>query len=92
MAENIRIGATGFAECALSYPKISFSKVRPFKFKNKGEGAGRSGYYKKAIDTIRQYQAGNNDRGIFKKARQELGSMYNTLGPDDHLGRVHTIV
>jgi hypothetical protein len=88
MGDEIRIGATGFAECALVYPKISFSKVRPFKFKTKGEGAGRSGYYKKAIDTIRQYHASNNDRTIFKRVRQELGALYSSLSPEAHLERI----
>jgi hypothetical protein len=90
MGDEIRIGASGFAECALVYPKISLSKVRPFKFKTKGEGAGRSGYYKKAIDTIRQYHASNNDRGIFKRVRQELGALYSnlSLNPQAHLERI----
>jgi len=72
MRDEIRIGATGFAECALAYPKISFSKVRPFKFKTKGEGAGRSGYYKKAI------------RGIL--ARLPLPKLTTTESPRKLLG------
>jgi hypothetical protein len=82
MGDEIRIGASGFAECAVVYPKISTSKVRPFKFKTKGEGAGRSGYYKRAIDTIRQYHASNNDRAVFKRVRQELGVLHSSLHPE----------
>ncbi len=77
MSDEIRISVSGFSECALAYPNIRPSKLRPFKFKNKGEGAGRSAYYKKAIDTIREYHASGNDPAVFKRVKRELSTLLN---------------
>lgn len=81
MDEAIRIGASGFSECVISFPKITHAKLRPFKIKTKGEGAGRSAYYKKALDTIREYHRAANDASVFKRAKQELSAIYDALDP-----------
>jgi len=70
--ELIKIGVSGFAECATSNPKSLPNKLRPYKFKSKGEGAGRSGYYQFALNTIRLYHKSERDPKIFEKAINEL--------------------
>lgn len=81
MDDKIRIGASGFSECVTSFPKLTHAKLRPFKIKTKGEGAGRSGYYKKALDTIRQYHRCGNSLEVLKNAKNELGALYASLDP-----------
>jgi hypothetical protein len=81
MDDKIRIGASGFSECVTSFPKITHAKLRPFKIKTKGEGAGRSGYYKRALDAIREYHRRGNDPTVFKNAKQELGALFESLDP-----------
>lgn len=70
--ELIKIGVSGFAECAISNPQTLPNKLRPYKFKSKGEGAGRSGYYQFALNTIRLYHKRDRDPSIFEKAISEL--------------------
>jgi len=83
MSDQIKIGVSGFAECALAYPRISQRRLRPFKFNNKGEGAGRSGYYKRALDTIREFHKQHEEPDVFKTAKQELAAQINALDPTD---------
>lgn len=72
MDEPIKIAATGFAEYVTGNPKTRDGKLPPFKFKHKGEGAGRSGYYGFAIRTIRRYHLSERDVAVLNSAKQEL--------------------
>jgi hypothetical protein len=57
----------------LSSPNRSIASVlRAFKYPNLGEGAGRSAYYRRALNAIRKYHTGSNDKGIFDRAVAEL--------------------
>jgi hypothetical protein len=71
---GIRISVTGFAEFVTTNPASRYLKLRPFKFKNKGEGAGRSSYYKPALTAIRKYHESGNNPVVFEAARKELSN------------------
>jgi hypothetical protein len=75
MDEMIKIAASGFAEYVTGNPKTRDKKLPPFKFKNKGEGAGRSGYYAPAVRAIRRYHLADRDVAALNSARQELLAM-----------------
>lgn len=72
MTEPIKLAATGFAEYVTSSPTTRDTKLRAFKYKHKGEGAGRSGYYAFALRTIVRFHRSDRDRGILESARKEL--------------------
>ena len=72
MSEPIRISASGFAEFVTSNAKSRANKLRPFKFRNKGEGAGRSSYYQLALKTIRAYHKTNQDEKVFERELKEI--------------------
>lgn len=74
MKPEIRISVTGFAEFVTADPSSRSRKLRPFKFRNKGEGAGRSAYYKSALHAIRRYHASGGDDGVLRAAKQELAA------------------
>jgi hypothetical protein len=74
MDKVIKIAATGFAEYVTGNPRTRDSKLPPFKFRDKGEGAGRSGYYAFAIRTIRLYHRSERDAAVLNKAKQELAA------------------
>lgn len=78
MTDDIRIGVSGFAEYVTSSPATRTKRLRPFKFRSKGEGAGRSGYYKMAKQAIREYHEAGNDQAVFRRVRQELAATMNT--------------
>ena len=75
MNPPIKLAATGFAEYVTANPKTRDAKLRAFKFKNQGEGAGRSGYYGFALRTIARYHRCGRERAILEGARQELLAM-----------------
>ena len=72
MDEPIRLAATGFAEYVTANPTTRDNKLRAFKYKHKGEGAGRSGYYGFALRTIVRYHCAGRDEAVLEAARQEL--------------------
>jgi hypothetical protein len=75
MTQPIKLAATGFAEYVTANPKTRNAKLRAFKFKHKGEGAGRSGYYGFALRTIVRYHRSDRDRAVLEAAKQELLAM-----------------
>jgi hypothetical protein len=75
MKHPIKIGVTGFAECVTSDPATRARKLKPFKFPNKGEGAGRSGYYARAIRAIRKYHASGNDLDVLQSTVLEFNAL-----------------
>jgi hypothetical protein len=48
------------------------SLIRPYKFSKRGEGAGRSSYYRFAINAIRYYHNSGRDPRVFQVALAEL--------------------
>src|ERR1035438_10467567 len=70
--QPIRLAATGFAEYVTARPKTRDNMLSAFKFKHKGEGAGRSGYYGFALRTVVRYHRSGRDRTVLRAARQEL--------------------
>ena len=84
MSELIKIGVSGFAECVASDPASRLKKLRPFKFKNKGEGAGRSAYYQRALAAIREYHRSGRNPAVFARARHELeAALEAAVAPQD---------
>lgn len=83
--QPIRLAATGFAEYVTSSPTTRDNKLPAFKFKHKGEGAGRSGYSGFALRTIARYHRSGRDRAVLQAPKQELLAAL----PDakDHLAR-----
>lgn len=72
MSEPIRISASGFAEFLTSSGRSRANKLRPFKFPSKGEGAGRSSYYQRALKSIRAYHRANQDEKVFEREFMEI--------------------
>jgi hypothetical protein len=69
MDEQIRISASCLAEYATSRGRSVESLLRPFKFKERGEGFARSSYYQPAVSAIRLYHSRGNDLAVFHDAR-----------------------
>jgi hypothetical protein len=72
VSDPIRISASGFAEFVTSSSRSRANKLRPFKFRNRGEGAGRSSYYQWALKAIRAYHRANQDEEVFERALEEI--------------------
>lgn len=60
------------AEFVTTYGKSAESRLRPFKFNQRGEGFARSSYYQRALQTIRTYHAEGNNPGIFDRNLLEM--------------------
>lgn len=75
----IKLSATGFAEFVGASPDSKLRKLRPFKYPHKGEGAGRSGYYKRTIDTVREYHRAGNDLTIIRRAIESLLALEDNI-------------
>ena len=75
MIEDVRIGATGVAECIVSGRSPRRSMLRPFKFNKSGEGAGRSAYYQYALNAIRLFHKSANNKKILRDAKKKLDEM-----------------
>src|SRR5947207_15930973 len=57
----------------VSSPGRSFeSLLRPYKYNRRGEGAGRSGYYRPALNAVRRFHTAGNDERVFKAALLEF--------------------
>ena len=84
MSEPIRISASGFAEYVTSRSRSRANKLRPFKFRNKGEGAGRPSYYQRALKAIRAYHKANQDEKVFDRDSEAERAHLNELS---QLGR-----
>src|SRR5689334_19134321 len=48
------------------------SLLRPYKYNKRGEGAGRSGYYRQALNVIRKFHSNGNDDKVFDAALLEF--------------------
>src|ERR1700723_1974262 len=73
--EPIKVGVSCLAELIKS-PNRSADSIarllRPFKFNRRGEGFGRSAYYKPLLTAIRSYHSHGNDSKVFDDAIAEL--------------------
>lgn len=72
----IRLSATGVAEFIQASPATRTRKLQPFKYPHRGEGAGRSSYYKPTIDTVREYHR-RGDPKIIRRKIEELTTLEN---------------
>ena len=79
MSKSIRVSATCIAEIANSSPSSRLSKLRPFKFRDRGEGAGRSAYYKRTIDTVREFHRVGEAARIIRRSIEQLLVVENDL-------------
>jgi hypothetical protein len=70
--KSIRISASGVAEFIEASPANRLKKLRPYKYRTMGEGAGRSGYYKSTIDTVREYHKASRDPKVIRRKIEEL--------------------
>lgn len=69
---HIKISASGVAEFIAASPASKANRLRPFKYRDRGEGAGRSSYYQKAVSTIREYHRAGNDHSVIRHALEDL--------------------
>jgi len=69
---DIRVSMSCLAEFVTAYGKSAESRLRPFKFNQRGEGFARSSYYQCALRTIRTYHAEGNNPGIFDRDLLEM--------------------
>ncbi|HTD25208.1 MAG TPA: hypothetical protein VK738_21345 [Terriglobales bacterium] len=76
---QIRLPATCIAELAYATPGARASKLRPYKYSNRGEGAGRSAYYKGTRDTVREYHRSQNNTRVLRQAIERLTAIENDL-------------
>jgi hypothetical protein len=67
----VSVSASCFAEYITSSGSPE-SKLRPFKFPQKGEGHIRSSYYPTAIAVLSKYHKSENDPNVFTNALLEL--------------------
>src|SRR5690242_6633791 len=75
----IRVSATCIAEIADASASTRLRKLRPFKYSDRGEGAGRSAYYKPTIDAVREYHRSNRDIGVLRHAVVVLQGMQHDI-------------
>ncbi len=68
----IQVSASCVAEIAQASPSTRLRKLVPFKYNNRGEGAGRSAYYKLTVDTVRKFHRGDNERKHIRSAAEHL--------------------
>ncbi len=68
----ISISASCVATFLNASPETRLKKLVPFKYKNVGEGAGRSGHYKPMINAAAEYHRVGNDRGVFRRVTAEM--------------------
>ncbi len=72
----IKLSATGVAEYIHASPATRTGNLKAFKFPHRGEGAGRSSYYKRTIDTVREFHR-SGDNNVLRKAVEELRVIEN---------------
>jgi hypothetical protein len=65
---EITISASCVATFLNSLPATRLRKLVPFKYKNIGEGAGRSGHYKPMITAVLEFHRNDNDFRVFRDA------------------------
>jgi hypothetical protein len=66
-ASPISISASCVATFLNASPETRLKKLVPFKHKNVGEGAGRSGHYKPMINAAAEYHRVGNNHGVFQR-------------------------
>jgi hypothetical protein len=67
-----KIPVSCIADFVSSPGRATESLIRPYKFSQRGEGAGRSSYYRFAINAIRHYHNSGRDLRVFQVALAEL--------------------
>lgn len=75
MPDDVRIAATGIAECVSKGTSPRRSMLRPYKYNKSGEGAGRSAYYQYALKAIRQFHRSKNDRTVLRDTKRSLDQL-----------------
>jgi hypothetical protein len=76
--DNIRVSVTCLADFITKSGRSAESRLRPFKFSNRGEGFARSIYYQTALKAIRAYHSQENDPAILEQALAELRTLADT--------------
>lgn len=69
---GIRIPMSCIAELITSPGRSRDALLRPYKFKNQGEGLVRVSYYQRALQTIRKYHSAGNDPAILDRSVREM--------------------
>lgn len=54
------------------------SLLRPYKYSKRGEGAGRSGYYRPALNAVRKFHNSGNSQAVFQDALVEFQKRADT--------------
>jgi len=73
MATNpIVISASCVATFLNASPGSRLRKLIPFKYKNVGEGAGRSGYYRPMISAVPEFHRTENEFAVFQRVISEM--------------------
>lgn len=70
--EPFKVPVSCVAEFIGSPNRSVASLLRPYKFNKRGEGAGRSGYYRFALNAIRRYHHNGGEPKILDDAISEL--------------------
>jgi hypothetical protein len=71
-AEGVRISMSCLAEFVSSPGRSPQARLRPYKFRRRGEGFARTSYYQPGLKAIRAYHVSGNDRVILDRAVEEL--------------------
>lgn len=72
MMKPIRVSATCVADVTNASPSTRVRKLQPFKYGDRGEGAGRSAYYKPTIHAVRDYHRNNRDAAVIRQILEKL--------------------
>jgi hypothetical protein len=67
-----KVPVSCIADFVSSPARTTESLIRPYKYNKRGEGAGRSSYYRFAINAIRHYHNSGKDPSVFQVALAEL--------------------
>jgi hypothetical protein len=91
-SDSIRVSMTCLADFISKRGRSPESRLRPFKFSNRGEGFARSVYYQTALKTIRTYHSQDNNATIFDRAIAELRNLAdNTESKRDQIKFEHNL-
>lgn len=70
--ESISVSASCVATFLNASPKTRLRKLIPFKYKNVGEGAGRSGHYRPMINAVTEFHRDKNNRQVFQRVIEQM--------------------
>lgn len=76
-AHTIKLPVSCLADFITGNPRSPESKLRPFKFRTRGEGFARTSYYQAFLAAVRRFHSSANDLNSIQATRLELQQKYD---------------